>query len=84
MTWLNPISIERLIDFAAAHPGPVVGAVDEAVRKDFGISPARYLQLLNRAIETPEALEHDPQTTYRLRRINEQRARTREARLGHL
>lgn len=82
-TWLQPISIERLIDFAAAHPGKVSGHTDELIRSELGITPIRYLQLLNRAIDTVEALEHDPLTTRRLRREAAHRARAREARTGH-
>ncbi|MEJ1087034.1 DUF3263 domain-containing protein [Microbacterium sp. Mu-80] len=76
-------TVATLIDFAAAHPGPFNGTVDEAIRTELGITPARYFQLLSRAIKTTAALEHDPQTTYRLRRQAEQQARTRAARLGH-
>ncbi|WP_449408034.1 DUF3263 domain-containing protein [Microbacterium maritypicum] len=81
-TWLQPISVARLIDFAAAHPGKVSGATGELIRTELGITPVRYLQLLNRAIYTEGALQHDAQTTYRLRREAEQRARTRAARTG--
>lgn len=77
-------TVAQLLDFAAAHPGPVVGPTGEAVINQLGVTPTRYLQLLHRAIATQEALEHDPQTTHRLRRLNDQRARTRAARLGHL
>lgn len=74
------LSISRLIDFAAAHPGGVGGATGELIRSELGVTPVRYLQLLNRAIQTDDALRHDPITTHRLRRLAEQRARTREAR----
>lgn len=80
MTWLQPVSIERLLDFAAAHPGPFTGHTEEAARRDLGISGIRYLQLLRRAIDTEDALRHDPQTTHRLRREADRRASIREAR----
>jgi Protein of unknown function (DUF3263) len=51
-----------------------------AVRARFGISPARYYQLLNRLIDKPEALEHDPMLVRRLRRLREARRRRRFAR----
>ena len=51
-----------------------------AVRGRFGISPARYYQLLNRLIDQPEALEHDPMLVQRLRRLRETRRRRRFAR----
>jgi hypothetical protein len=54
-----------------------------AVRRRFGLSPARYYQLLNRLIDLPEALEYDPMLVRRLRRLREARRRKRFAhRLG--
>lgn len=78
--WLQPISVERLLDFAAKYTGKYTGAVDEAIRTELGITPARYFQLLSRAIRTTTALEHDPQTTNRLLRQADQQARIRAAR----
>ena len=51
-----------------------------AVRTRFGMSGARYYQLLNRLIDQPEALEHDPMLVQRLRRLREARRRRRLAR----
>jgi uncharacterized protein DUF3263 len=51
-----------------------------AVRTRFGVSPARYYQLLNRLIDQPEALEYDPMLVQRLRRLRETRRRRRFAR----
>jgi len=51
-----------------------------AVRTRFGVSPARYYQLLNRLIDQPEALEYDPMLVQRLRRLREARRRRRFAR----
>jgi uncharacterized protein DUF3263 len=51
-----------------------------AVRARFGMSSARYYQLLNRLIDQPEALEHDPMLVQRLRRLREARRRRRFAR----
>lgn len=75
-----PPTIEQLLDFAAAHPGRFTGHHDEAIRTELHVTPARYFQLLSRAIRTPAALEHDPVTTHRLRRQADQQARTRDAR----
>lgn len=83
-TTAHPISVEQLLDFAAAHTGRFDGAVDEAIRAELGITPARYFQLLSRAIRTTAALEHDPQTTNRLLRQADQQARIRAARLRHI
>jgi hypothetical protein len=56
---------------------------EAAVRQRFGISPARYHQLLNRLIERPEALQYDPMLVRRLKRLREVRRRKRFAgRLG--
>jgi len=51
-----------------------------AVRDRFGISSARYYQLLNRVIERSEALEYDPMLVQRLRRLRETRRQKRFAR----
>ena len=53
---------------------------ERAVRARFGLSPARYYQLLNRLIDRPEALEYDPMLVQRLRRLREARRRKRFAR----
>ena len=51
-----------------------------AIRERFALSPARYHQLLNRAIDLPEALAYDPMLVRRLRRLREARRRKRSAR----
>jgi hypothetical protein len=53
---------------------------ERAVRARFGLSPARYYQLLNRLIDRPEALEYDPMLVQRLRRLREVRRSKRFAR----
>jgi Protein of unknown function (DUF3263). len=56
---------------------------ERAIRERFGFSAARYHQLLNRLIERPEALAHDPMLVRRLRRLREVRRRRQVAtRLG--
>lgn len=56
---------------------------ERAIRERFGFSAARYHQLLNRAIERPEAIAYDPMLVRRLRRIRDARRRKRTAgRLG--
>ena len=50
-----------------------------AIRENLGISPTRYHQLLNRIVDTPEALELDPMLVRRLRRVREVRRRRRVA-----
>jgi Protein of unknown function (DUF3263) len=56
---------------------------ERAIRERFGFSAARYHQLLNRVIERPEALAHDPMLVRRLRRLREvRRRRQMAAKLG--
>ncbi len=50
---------------------------ERAIRERLGISPTRYHQLLNRAIDLPEALRYDPMLVRRLRRLREARRRRR-------
>lgn len=57
-----------------------VGAKEEAIRAELGVSPARYYQLLGRIIDTVEALEHDPMLVKRLRRVRDAREEARLAR----
>lgn len=57
------------------------GAKEDAIRAEFDLPPARYYQLLNRLIDTAEALEHDPLLVRRLRRRRDARIDDRAARL---
>jgi uncharacterized protein DUF3263 len=57
-------------------PGPK----EQAIRARLGLSPARYYQLLNRLIDSPEALRYDPMLVRRLRRLRTARRRQRFAR----
>ena len=68
-----------ILDFEGVWPRHV-GAKEEAIRVELGLTPARYYQLLGRLIDTAEALEHDPMLVKRLRRIRDERARERWAR----
>ena len=53
------------------------GSKEQAIREQFELSATRYYQLLNKLLELPEALEFDPVTVGRLRRLRATRARTR-------
>jgi hypothetical protein len=55
------------------------GSKERAIRGRFGISAARYHQLLNRLIDQPAALSYDPMLVRRLRRLREARRRRRYA-----
>ena len=68
-----------LLDFErdwAAHQGDKGGAITER----FGISAARYYQLIARVIDDPAALAYDPLTVRRLRRRRDERRSQRTAR----
>lgn len=57
-----------------------VGAKEAAIRSEFGLSAARYYQVLYDVIDTPAALRHDPVLVRRLQRVRDARARSRAAR----
>ena len=56
------------------------GRKERAIRERFDLSAARYYQLLNRLIDSPDALRYDPMLVRRLRRLREARRRRRLAR----
>ena len=49
------------------------GLKEEAIREEFGISAARYYQVLGALIETPQALREDPMLVKRLQRLRDAR-----------
>ncbi|QSB15090.1 DUF3263 domain-containing protein [Natronosporangium hydrolyticum] len=53
------------------------GAKEQAIRDTFGLSATRYYQLLNRLLDEPAALAHDPVLVGRLRRLRSSRTRAR-------
>lgn len=70
-----------LLDFESAWSRHV-GAKEEAIRAELGLSPARYYQLLGRLIDTADAVEYDPMLVKRLRRIRDARQQARLARVS--
>lgn len=70
-----------LLDFEEAWPR-WCGRKDEAIRARFGITPARYFQLLHRAIDDADALAARPMLVLRLRRLSEAAAREQRRRAG--
>ena len=56
------------------------GAKEEAIREVFGLSAARYYQVLNTVIDSPHALRHDPMLVKRLQRARDARVHTRASR----
>jgi hypothetical protein len=66
----------EILDFERGwwrEPGPK----ERAIRTRFGVSAARYYQLLNRLIDAPDALRYDPMLVKRLRRLRVARRRQR-------
>lgn len=59
------------------------GMKEEAIREEFGISTARYYQLLGALIDTPAALQEDPMLVKRLQRIRDARTVRRADLLKH-
>ena len=57
------------------------GAKEQAIRDQFGLSAARYYQVLGRVIESPAAEVHDPMLVRRLRRVRDARLAARVNRL---
>ena len=56
------------------------GAKEAGIRDEFGVSAARYYQLLGALIDSPLALVHDPMLVKRLHRLREARLEARARR----
>lgn len=56
------------------------GAKEAAIRETLGLSPTRYYQVLNGALELPEALAAEPLLVRRLLRLRSSRAEGRRVR----
>lgn len=63
-------SDRALLDFEARAPRSL-GAKEEAIRQQLGLTPTRYYQRLNLLLESPEALTYAPQLVRRLRVLRE-------------
>ena len=57
-----------------------VGAKEEAIRAELGLTPTRYYQLLGRVIDNGDALAYDPMLVKRLRRMRDVREAARRSR----
>jgi hypothetical protein len=57
------------------------GAKEEAIREQFGLSAARYYQVLNTLLDKPAAVAFDPMLVKRLHRIRDARTEARSARV---
>jgi hypothetical protein len=56
------------------------GAKEEAIRAEFGLSAARYYQMLNAVLDAPGAIAFDPLLVGRLHRLRDARMAARSAR----
>lgn len=66
----------RILDFERDYARHA-GAKDEAIRSEFGLSAARYYQILNAVIDMPSAVVYDPMLVRRLQRMRETRMNAR-------
>jgi len=57
------------------------GAKEAAIRSEFDLTAARYYQLLNAALDLPEAIAFDPMLVRRLQRMRDARTEARSARV---
>lgn len=57
------------------------GAKEQAIREEFGLSAARYYQVLASLLDSPAALVFDPMLIRRLQRVRDTRTAARSARL---
>ena len=53
------------------------GSKEDAIRTLLALSPTRYYEVLNRLLESPEAVAYDPLVVHRLRRRRDRRRRAR-------
>ena len=53
------------------------GAKEEAIRREFGVGPTAYYQLLTRLLDDPAAMAYDPMLVKRLQRQRASRRRQR-------
>lgn len=71
----------RLLAFEERAPRSV-GAKEEAIRTELGMTPVRYYQRLNLLVDLPAAMAAYPVLTARLRRLRGRRAEQRGREAG--
>lgn len=79
---LGPLE-RRILDFESTGTAGA-GAKAAAVRSEFGVTLARYHQMLSAVIDSPTALRHDPILIRRLRRMRDARTAARASRTFRL
>jgi len=67
---------QRLLAFERSWADRV-GNREAAIRAEFGVSSARYYQMLYALIDSPIAVRHDPLLVRRLQRLRDSRRRAR-------
>lgn len=72
----------RILAFEKRAPRSI-GAKEEAIRAELGLSPVRYYQRLNLLIDVPAAMAAHPVLLGRLRRIRDRRAGERQRAEGN-
>jgi len=60
------------------HPG----SKEDSIRQVFGLSGARYYQVLGALLSSEAALAYDPMLVKRLQRIKDERSTSRQARIS--
>jgi hypothetical protein len=60
------------------HPG----SKEDSIRQEFGLSGARYYQVLGGLLSSEAAVAYDPMLVKRLQRLKEERRRSRQARIS--
>lgn len=71
MDELSPRELAILALERRGFAGP--GAKERAIREQLELAPVRYYQLLNALLDDRRALEYDPVTVNRLRRVRDAR-----------
>lgn len=66
-----------ILDFERRRHG--AGAKEQAIREEFGLTTARYYQVLGRVIQQPAAIAYDPMLVGRLQRMRQARLDARIA-----
>lgn len=71
---------ERAVLAFERHWWRHAGAKEEAIRRQFGVGPTAYYQLLSRLLDDPAAIAYDPMLVKRLQRQRASRRRRRSGR----
>ncbi|WP_345750089.1 DUF3263 domain-containing protein [Microbacterium rhizophilus] len=70
-------TVQELLDFEVEWGEKHTGRKDEAIRAVLGLKPARFYQLLGRALDSAAAVAHNPQLTNHLLERRDRSARRR-------